>query len=97
VTYKAILAKLLDHFHVPLDLIPKMTRRQVFDLYFFPRDSEGNLLDEDDEDEAETGPAVPMTMEQELADLDQIARMFNVPVADVERTRAEIRKRYEKQ
>lgn len=49
-----MVARLLDHFHISMDQLARLTDRQIYELYFHPRDDKGSI---EPKDEPERGAA----------------------------------------
>ena len=68
-----------------------MTARQMMDLYWHQRDKDGEIMIPDP-------PAVEshreVTLADRLAEMELIAGLADLPAAEVERMRAELRAKY---
>jgi hypothetical protein len=92
---KAMVAQLLDHFHLTLDQIGRLTDAQIYDLYFHRRDRKtGGIIFPEGERRA-TDEDVPHTLEAELAALDMLALISpNTPASNIEEAKAKLRAKY---
>lgn len=92
---KAIVATLIKEYHLTLDQIGELTDRQIVDYYFHPRDKETGVIKIPSNwnvDEFRT----PLTLEEELMQLDSLAIQVNLTPENVEECRRQLREKFSK-
>jgi len=75
---RAMYATLLNHYHLTLPEIGRLTDRQISDLYFHPRDEAGAIKPVEKEPQ-------PGTLEFDLREARTVAREMGADVDEVER------------
>jgi hypothetical protein len=88
-------AQLLDHFHLTLGQIGRLTDAQIYDLYFHRRDRKTGAIVFPEGPAKATNEDVPHTLESELAMLDMLALISpNTPASNIEEAKVKLRAKY---
>lgn len=85
---KAVVATLLDHFHLTIDDYARLTDRQIVELYCHKRNKDGSI--EADDGVAVKAPERELTLSEEIHQLDILAGIFNWPAQMVADAKAKL-------
>lgn len=76
---RAIVAKLLDHFHLSIKQLARLTDKQIFELYFHPRDDKGAIEPKDEPEQGAATEEKKPTLKSELMNLWKMAKALKLP------------------
>lgn len=93
---KAIVALLLDRFHLTLEDYAKLTDKQIFEIYLHPRDEDGSIDFDASPKEEKPKPEEdkPDTLESDLEVLYNLATVTRMPAAKLNELEKQLREKY---